>query len=64
MAQYSTGRALHSTAQRSRVERGTPLLTQSDSKLPRVETLQSGEDDNYHHRPRFHRHLILGLIPA
>ena len=26
----------------------TPLLTQSDSKLPRVETLQSGEHNDYH----------------
>ena len=76
MAQFSTGSALHSTVEHSTLyslhcivysttehrREGTPLLTQSDSKLPRVETLQSGEHNNYHHPNRFHRHLLFNSI--
>ena len=52
--QDSQGRQQH---YRAEGRTGSPLLTQSDSKLPRVETLQSGKHNNYHHR-----HLC--LIPV
>ena len=56
--QYRTARgAGDSSTTEQRVGTGSPLLTQSDSRLPRVETLQSGKHNNYHHR-----HLC--LIPV